>query len=72
MNDTRIHDSQSRIYDSQYGELILKRWFDRDTGEIGLDVYIGDIYDAHIGEILCDIDDDETIDEELDELMKRY
>lgn len=61
--------TETRIYDSQYGEVKLRKWFDCETDENGLDVYIGDNYDDYVGEIFCDIDDDKAIDKELDELF---
>lgn len=61
--------TKTRIYDSQYGEVKLIRWFDWDADESGLNVFIGDNYDDYVGDIFCDIDDDKAIDKELDELF---
>lgn len=58
-----------RIYDSEYGEVQLKEWFDTDTNQSGLDVYIGDNFDDYIGEIHCRIGDDEEIDKQLREIL---
>lgn len=58
-----------RIFDSVYGEVMLKENYDVDDCCTRIDVYIGDNYDQWVGEISCDINDDSAIERALDEIF---
>lgn len=62
-------DLPTRIYDSQYGEVKLRQTYDCDTDTYPIDCYIGDNYDEYVGEIYCDINDDEEIERQLSEIL---
>lgn len=60
---------RTRIYDSQYGEVKLKETYDCDTDTCSLNCYIGDNFDNYIGEIHCDINNDNEIEKQLKEIL---
>lgn len=62
-------DLPTRIYDSQYGEVKLRQTYDCDTDTYSIDCYIGDNYDEFVGEIHCDINDDDEIEKQLSEIL---
>lgn len=61
-----------RIIDTPYGEVMLKSFFDCDSGspDNWLEAFIGDNYDQYIGELrLTDMASDEDIIKRLEEML---
>lgn len=61
---------KTRIIDTTFGEVQLRQCYDCDTNCSWCEMYIGDNYDDYIGDIDCNIcDDEENILEQIEEKL---
>ena len=67
-SDTWTDDGDDHtILETEYGEVMVKGWYDCDTCTSGCDCYIGDNFDQFIGEL--EIPFDEVTEDDIEELF---